>query len=606
MEMLKSGSKRVLLNYAPHQKSIEHAIQLIKNGKEQEALQTLQYIATTDGNTPNEEAIFVAGFVYEVLGLYPEAMGNFKRIIQNYSKGKLYRKAILRLAFINLGQGIRNGSNPLIKDASEGFYKVYEESDEPLEWKDAMAGYALTLCELNINQYAEEVFQKIDKHISLNPLYQFYRAENYLKIGELQKAKVIFQKLPELYSEAVFLSYALLKIGDITVLEGKEKEGELFYKTIIQDNNRTMEQNNSEFISSDAAVMGKLALSELYMNQKRSLEAMNLLKGLADGPASAQVKHISMLYFISISEAEGRYKDVLSTSKQVLSSSDSNTWKMDTKAVLDKTVSMLITDAYNKKDYKKVIRLYYDNRAFIKDKAILMMAGEGLLNMGMPTDAEAVYQALRDGNDTRVSLGLCKSLIMNGDVKMAAAILKKIKPNGEKERMDRAGAFWSLGDLYFRNGEFNKALEAYSEAKSGLDKPELHYKLAQTYALLGEGGRASTIYSHIINNPSDQDIKAMAILGLGDVWYLMKRWEQALSAYTKGMEMITAQSASGIVGEQHNLMIIYRIGELHLMFGNNKQAVEAWDKVAKEDKGYLGKLAEERLKEVNLWNQARM
>lgn len=646
--MLKSGTGKLLEGHTSGNPAIIKAVQMMKAGRGQVALKILREVsaqsAVLDGRGAGEagllkdEAIYLIGLIYEGLGFYPEALGNYARIsVRRDGGGVFYRKAMLRTAFVNLMKTVEGGDIALLEETSDRFYGVYRESSDPAEWEEALAGYAVTLYESGDHADAEDVFRKIDGYIYLHPAYGFSRAENYLRAGEIEKAKDAFQRLSAQYGEGGLLQYIFLRLGDIAVMEGKEKDGELFYKRLTEDVKETEDGKEKKTFASplpgDAPVMGKMALSELYMNEKRA-ESVNILKDMMSMPLPSEVRDAALVYLVNLSRAEGLYRDTLAFSKEFLSRPGPG--KAEVKAVLDDTLYLIISGAHERKDYTGVMEVYYGNREFIKDKRILFMAAESFLNAGLADEAAAIYgrlmnpqgglvgrrgrQGRLDGwGDAGASIGLARCRIMKGDGAGAADALRAVRPSdrpgrldspqgglvGRKEQALLADAFRLLGDLHLRKGEYGEALSAYSEALKGMDKPEIYLKKAHAHVLRGEEERAVDIYLDVIKRLSIKDgwsavkdaatMGAKAFLGLGDAYYSMKRWKDSLDSYGRGIGGADAD-------KEEKIRVRYRMGEANFFTGNVEEAVSAWQEVVKEDRdGYMGRLADERLKEVDLW-----
>ncbi|MBI5327946.1 MAG: hypothetical protein HZB80_06620 [Deltaproteobacteria bacterium] len=578
-EMLKSVPKNILINHTSKSPDITNAIQTAMQGKGHDAVMTL--IGNID-----EEVIFIGGLIYESIGFYPEASGSYERLIQYYPKGNFYRKALLRQSFINLVKGLKMDSAALIREASNGFYKVYKESNDPLEWEDALAGYSITLYESKDYQYAEEVFQKIEGHILSVPAYQFCRAENYMKTSKISEAKGLFQKLYEQYAETNFAPYLRLRLGDIEIIQGRENSGEKFYKKIIEYADKT--------ITHDPLVMGTLAVSELDMKRKKNSDAIKALKKLLEEPSASPAKAAAVFYLIKLYNMERFYGEAISLSKRFFSMYPSSPWKGDVGKVLDGVIWTLVSGAYKKGDYHLTAKTYYENKGLIKDKEMLLLIGQSLLMLALPDEAVTVYKSIPDKKDAGVRRGLAKGFIMKGDIKKGEEILNSISPRSKEEKMEIAMIFMSAGDFHFRKGEYDEMLKAYYNAgKNGLNEQEFYLKSAQLYRFLDKKDDAIKSYQNIINLTAGEYIKAKAFIGIGDVYFSMKRWGDAVKAYTNGVKSIE--------DKDERMQVIYRMGEIYMSLGNNKEGVKAWEEVAKEDKGYLGRLADERLQVVKAW-----
>lgn len=590
VEALKIGTTAYLMGYGAAAADINKAVEFVKDGKGQEAVKELM------GST-SDESIFIKGLIYEVMGFYPEAVGNYARLIQFYPDGKFFRKANIRSAFIKLINGLKTDSIPLVKEASRGFYDVYKKSDEPEEWKDAIAGYAITLYILDEGHYAQEVFKKIEGYISLNPSYQFFAAENYVKIGKVTEARVLFQKLAETQKGSGIIPYINLRLGDIALLENNDVQAELFYKGVQEHAKSPSDTGTSE--ASGIVNMGTMALAESYMKKGKNSQAIKLLKDLLEKSIDVRVNDSADYYLIKLLKSEGGLQEALLRTRKFLASYPMSLWKKDVEKVRDDIIYRAMADAYQNANYQKVAKYYYENKGVIKDDRLVEMAGDSFLNLNLPREAEVLYKSLMNRKTINASIGLAKSLIMGGDAKRTLEIINRVSASKGAVKTELAEVYHMLGDHYFRVKGYDDALKAYSLAyQNGMTKPELHFKIAHIYELLGKKNDAAKVYESLADSVSNEVVKTKAFLKLGDIYYTSKDWDSALSFYAKGVQFVGK-------GEER-FRFIYRMGEANMNIGKRKEAVEAWQEVERDDKGYMGRLAHERLKEVNAWQTLQM
>ena len=110
---------------------------------------------------------------------------------------------------------------------------------------------------------------------------------------------------------------------------------------------------------------------------------------------------------------------------------------------------------------------------------------------------------------------------------------------------DRANTLWGIGDVCYATGDYGRALAAYEKAavlygQAG-DVPlvtEVRLVLAKVYARQGKPDRATTLYRQVLETrrrEKDRSGEADTLLKLGDHYWTLKRYRDALPAYEEAL-----------------------------------------------------------------------
>ncbi|MGG1639541.1 tetratricopeptide repeat protein [Paenibacillus sp. NRS-1760] len=94
--------------------------------------------------------------------------------------------------------------------------------------------------------------------------------------------------------------------------------------------------------------------------------------------------------------------------------------------------------------------------------------------------------------------------------------------------------YFYLGESYFRNGEFGKALEQFEKVKDEIDDPLLFLFLGKTYFYLGSLSLAESYLKKAINHNENY---AEAHRRLGDLYREQKRYVKSIGCYEDAIDV---------------------------------------------------------------------
>jgi arylsulfatase A-like enzyme/predicted Zn-dependent protease len=164
---------------------------------------------------------------------------------------------------------------------------------------------------------------------------------------------------------------------------------------------------------------------------------------------------------------------------------------------------------------------------------------------GDPKDKIVVFNQLSEARE----LGL------KGNFEQAERLVEQII----QDDPDVIDAYFTLGNLYFKEGKFEKALESFFKALE--KKPDDAFtaiNIANSYISMGDFNEAETFLLDIIEAlPPDSQIHFI----LGNINYFQKEYEEALKNYEKCLEL-NPSSASAYNG----------IGGIYVIQGNLDEA----------------------------------
>lgn len=240
------------------------------------------------------------------------------------------------------------------------------------------------------------------------------------------------------------------------------------------------------------------------------------------------------------------------------------------KGDMAKEAALIIADAFKKagipdeaaKGYKAVLVSFSAKPADVEIKGKL---------------AESLKDVIKESYNKKDYLGVLKTYHQE------PSLLKRVR---EPQFLKM------IGDSYMEVGLHSEAAKISGDIKGKAKEAGIADKYLATAKKSLEKSRfkeAAGYYNEAIKL-KDHASLATAYIGLGDSYYGMERYREAIDAYETG------KAAGGEMGHWAG----YRIGESYLNLGEAEKAMAAFQAIAREDKGIYGKMAAEELKKVEM------
>ena len=603
VEMHSLNAISALKNLKFDDPSLDEAVRLRLGGQWQQAIDLMRDQATELDVDRRDKILFTTGLIYESIGFYPEAMGNYSRIDPKMNRD-LFLRTLLRKSFVKFINGLNYSSIFDMIDADTGFYKVYKESSDHYLWSNAMAGHAVMLYVFGEHSYAEEIFAKLDTETLLEPTYQFIRIENYLNLGRTSLAEALLIKLQGYVSKELtesLKSYINLRLGDIAAMNGDLMGAEEFFNDIGTET--TYDPFGAPSAMDDGFIMKTMAMAELHLkseNYKDSLKLLLQLKGTQLPPKLALETTIP-LYMMSIYDRTDRDEEAFGVAKDFLMLYPKSDWAEEAWAYVDQYIFNLFVKAYSEQDYHGVLDAYYENKRFVRKRRALLMAADAMLSSGLPEEGRIVYSELtgRGGNffDWKASRGLVEALSVVAENDKAAAIVNRMKPRNAEEELIKAESARILAGAYYGGGSYKESQSFYEKALKVIDDAGLHADHGLVLALNGEHKGAAGAYGRALSKAPDDALKARSLIGEGDALFNMKEFKSSLKSYSSAEEFAGAD----LIGR-----VLYMKGLSKRRLGKRREALELWKRAVREgaQMDYVT-LSKERLKEAEAWEKVR-
>ncbi|MBE9532060.1 MAG: tetratricopeptide repeat protein [Proteobacteria bacterium] len=547
---------------------------------------------------------YVLGLIYESLAFFPEAMGNYDRLEfkKGEAKGAFYYKTVLRKSYVKFITGLKYRKLLSMVDADGGFYRVFKNSADEAEWKDALAGHGVMLYFFGAHDSAEAIFESVKKNSKLMPAAQFAQAENYMNMGLHQDARVVFQDLLRVFQDSErtdLLAYIYLRLGDIANIRGETDNALAFYMLIAP-----RLEEGEEVVFTDPYIIQSMAVGEYFMKTEKGEEAIAIFKMLSRGPMPIGLDlresialNITLLYHTEELELKA-----FSNAKEFALLYPDNAYIHQVKRIINDTIYKFIATVYENHDYHNVLYYYYENMRFVKEKRTLMLVAKVFLDLGFPEDARLIFTKLWNRypkyTDIELLTGLARSEAMLGEFLKAEKNLRKSRPEDRTGRELVAKSWRLLADDYYRKGDMPGALKSYANVRKTLFDVIVELRYASLLTSQRRAKDAISVYRALLKRSITDDTKGKAYFGAAEAYSSVRSYRKAVINYQFALKL----SAKKLSGE-----INYKIGEANYAMGKLDKALKAWKEAERIDsQGYYKRLAKARIKEVTIWEQARM
>jgi TolA-binding protein len=510
--------------------------------------------------------LYQAGRGLFMQGFYYEAAAQMDRIAVYYPESRYAEKGMLAKGVIYFYQKKYPLAESLFKRVLKG--NISTGADKTLvglwlanvchmEGRHAEAGDLYKTVERNGHEYLEK-----------SGLSILLMGETFMALGESGRGRGLFEMYLKLYPDSMAVPFVMLRTADAMSDEGRKADALRLYSRAA-----------SLYPSSDAAIMGKARAAERGIEEGDGASAAAVLqdalalKGSVAREAATLIAGALRRAGMSF-EAAKAYRAILDRFGEGM--------EYALKGKLTESLADAVEKAYSRKDYLSVLRLYYEESGLLKkvgETRFLKMIGDSYLEAGFPSEAAAVYgkllpskefmamsAAFREETLFRAVEAYIRAGEKENAEKTVAVLLKEFPKTRFKEKAERA--------LIGREAE-GDALNAY-------------LGIARKHLNEGKFSEAAGYYRKVIDMKIAASLDA-AYIGLGDSYFGMGRYREAIDAYEVGR--------AG--GGENGHWALYRMGESYYNLGEMEKAKQAFQ-AARGNKGIYGKMAAEGLKGIEM------
>lgn len=531
----------------------------------------LRAVMTYPASEEAPRGLYQAGRGLFIQGFYYEATAQMNRISTNYPNSRYVNKGMVAKGIISFYQKKYRLSVSVLEKVS----KSDAASDEEKRLASLWLGNSYHM--EGMHAKAREIYKAVEKEspvlLEKSRISVLMKGENLLILGDYEESRGLFGIYLKRYPDSVAIPAVILRTSDALRYEGKREAAFAMYSTVV-----------SQYPEVDVAIIGKARIAEVEIEKGNPGSATSLLgeiiltKGDIAREAALIIVDALNKYGISNEAAKG-YRAILDHFGEMAG--------VDLKGKIADSLMDVITGSYDKKDYLAVLKAYHENQRLlnkrIREPQFVKMIGDSYMDIGLPEKAASLYEELLSSKDLKAMSGPFRE----------DTFYRAIEAHMNAGNSEEAGKTIKQLLTEFPKTRFaDKASKISDEIKGNVrdDGTAAGYMMMATRSLNERRFKEAADYYNKVIKFKEASLLAAAYTGLGDSFFALKRYRDAVKAYKTGM----------VAGGEMGLWAGYRIGESYLSLKDTEKAKLAFKTVAEEDKGVYGKIAAEELKRIEM------
>lgn len=539
-------------------------------------------------------AILEIGKIYLEMNLTEEARGSFKRVIKGYPSTRYAAEAQLHIALSYEREG-------KYREALSEYRILSLKYPGEME-KEEIFGTGRVFFALHEFGEAKKVYEvglnRWPAYFKGDPEILFNYSECQFQNGEFSRAREGFLILYNIYPGNEKAGFALNRVGDTYMLEQKRGVAEKIYATVLK-----------LFPESEDALVSKLALGDLkILSESKDLSYQEALKNYLEVEESSRDESLVLKARYKIGklmETQGKHKNALKIYSELLDKTQGplNREISRSFSYLTGKMGKEIRDQIGRHDdlgAVKTYQAYFKNIVnHLTDEALLVEAAEAHKRLRLYHEASEIYQKIIDRNGAKKGVALFKTgelYSLRGDYLKAVETLGRYiseYPGGEMGGRARA----LMGESLYNLKEYEKASNHFYAVirEAPYRHPAVYIKLSNILQRSGRYEDSVHILKDMIRHlpeKSDRGLLSLAYIALGNAYYGLERYQDALDAYHSGLDDGNIEEGSETVR--------FMMGDCLLRLNRREEAKNIFLRLSKESRGLIKQSSEERLKDIAL------
>ncbi len=504
------------------------------------------------------------------LKLYPEAIGNYNRILR-YHPNSQY----VGLAHLGIGHVLRTQGK--WKEAQVSYKKAASHKLSPSDQNALLIGNADVLYHL---ESYEEAYKSYNTAARNRPDYwkgepsvllqHGEMAQRMGRYGEARKALMLFFNI---YGNEPLAPVALAMAGDTLRHEKKNREAQKIYNIVRTFDKATpgvqaakLLMAVGEMLGSECAPASMLKNSQnhcLEEAEQKNADEARVLDTIGDEAKTLLKKDLPpltlneiLLEAAKLHRKHGSYDTAIAIENKLLLRlpGDSTPFRKKLTSELNDTMSDAINEAAVKQDDVRIVQLFYTYPSAFTPKMLTgstgMLVAEKLLKVGLYSQSLDLYEPISVSvanpfaESALIQLG--KLLMQQGDYARARGkFMQFLARYSRSKRVPDVKVF--LAELSDYQGEKEKAILEYQGWLRLYPKHPDHERVSLKLAKLFQNKRdfknEIDVYLRLIKTDSQKH--AWLYLRVADGYYLLKDYKKAADFYQLVLK-------TGVVGSRGN------------------------------------------------------
>ncbi len=499
------------------------------------------------------------GQINAKLKLYPEAIGNYNRILR-YHPNSQY----VGLAHLGIGHALRTQGK--WKEAQDAYKKATSHKLSPSDQNTLLVGNADALYHL---QSYEEAYKNYHTAAKNRPDYWkgepsilFQHGEMAYQVGRYAEARKALMLFFNIYGNEPLAPVALAMAGDTWRNEKKNREARKVYNIVRTFDKATPGTQAARLLMTIGEIMGsecapastpkhrsKPCLDAEQNEAQNETDEARALDNIGDEAKTLLKKALPPLTLNKIlleaakfHRKHGSYDTALEIENKLLLrlSTDSTPFRKRLTSELNDTMSDAINDAAVKQDDIKMVKLFYTYPAAFTPKMLTgstgMLVAEKLLKVGLYPQSLDLYEPISVSVANPFSesalMQLGKLLIQQGDYDRAREkFMQFLARYSKSKRVPEVKAL--LAELSDYQGEKEKAILEYQNwlrlYSNYPDYERVSLKLAKLFQNKRDFKNEIDAYLRLIK--ADSRKYSWLSLRVADGYYRLRDYKKAADFY---------------------------------------------------------------------------
>lgn len=538
------------------------------------------------------EILLEIGNIYLDLNLVAEAKGNFKRVIQEFPSAEFAAKGQYMLAMTNIKEG--NYSDAL---SDLGLIMIKYSRQMERERVFLTGDILFLLNEFgDSKKYFDEGLRKWPAYVKGNPGVLHNYSECQFQNGEIIKAREGFLTLFNLYPSDKHAGFALKRAGETFSLVRNNPVAERIFLDVI-----------NYYPESEEAFSSMLALGDLKVKSVSTdtfnLDSLKYYNDVETSSGNDVLVDMARFKKAKVLEMQGKYQEAFNVYNALIGHSDKalNTEVSEAISNAIEMIGLKINDRLDRGDKLGVLKLYLsyykNNLRHVKDEALLMKIAVIHEGLHLYKDAHMIYDVIgnRDSSMREAALfNAGKLYAQAGDDRLSVDLLKRFISEYPKSRSaSEAGVLAGYG--YYNLKEYEKAgNHLYSVIRDAPYRyPDVYIKLAiilQSSAQYEDSVAVLRDMLRGVSKQTDTDTVSQGYILLGNAYYGMQRYQEAMDAYSAGIKGGDVKGGADTVE--------FMIGDCLLRLGRAGEAKKVFSRLSAGADNLVKQVSEERLKDI--------
>ncbi len=533
------------------------------------------------------------GNIYLDLNLMAEAKGSFNRVIQEFPSKEYAAKGQYMLALSNMKEGNYNDALSELNVLDVKYGGVMEK-----ERIFAAGEILFALHEFGESKkYYDDGLRRWPAYVKGNPRVLFNYSECQFQNGELLRAREGFLTLYNLYTRDEHAGLALKRAGETFSLARNSSIAEMIFLDVITYFPKSNDAYASMLALGDLKLLSK-SVDKFYQDTLKYYKDVETLSGNEGLVASARHKTAGVL------EDQGKYLQALGMYIELLGQSDkslNNEILVSLNNIIDK-IGTHIEERLSRNDRIGALKLYQtyyrNNLRYVKNEELLMKIAVMQEDNNLHREASHIYEKIIEYNGSRKEQALFRLgrlYVLTGDDRKAVDMLGRYiteYPKGVNVTEARALA----GEGHHNLKEYEKASSHFYAVMRDAPYryPYVYIRLADILQNTGQYHESSDVLRDMlrgVQKNQDYDLFAQGYVSLGNAYYGMHMYQDAIDAYRTGLTKGDLKEGAETVE--------YMIGDCLFRLGRTDEAKKVFSRLSSGTNSLVKQVSEERLKDID-------